>query len=196
MQDSKQIQELALAFAKYIPILAGTAGMKNTRFFTGEVKTVTEDERTCSVEGVMDNETITYNDVNLSMERNDGVIEFPSIGSTVMVAKMPDGETYIVRGSDIDKWLCYIDTDNKLEADVNGFVFNNGNFGGLVKVFDLVNKLNAIESDLNTLKTAFSTWIVVPTDGGAALKAIAATWYGSVITPTVASDLENLKVKH
>jgi len=43
----------------------------------------------------------------------------------------------------------------------------------------------------NTLKAAFTSWVVVPTDGGAALKAITAAWAGSTITPTVLADIEN-----
>lgn len=205
MQESNQIQELALAFAKYIPILAGTAGMKNTRFFTAEVKSVNINDRTCSVEGVMDNEAMVYNDVNLSMEANDGVIEFPAVDSTVMVCKMPDGETYVVRTSDIDRWLCYIDSNNKLEASINGFIFNGGTFGGLVKSTPLTGALNDIESrvnliavDLAAIATAAGATGTTPVTGTSLAAFINAAIANIVtpLTPTVITNIENLKIQH
>jgi len=42
----------------------------------------------------------------------------------------------------------------------------------------------------------FNAWVVAPSDGGAALKSAAATWSGNNLSPAVASDLENKKVKH
>ncbi len=36
---------------------------------------------------------------------------------------------------------------------------------------DLVKKLNAIEKDINDFKGSFGSWVAVPNDGGAALKA-------------------------
>jgi len=85
--------------------------------------------------------------------------------------------------------------DQKLEINENGFIFNEGSFDGLIKVNPLVTKINALENDLNNLKIAFSTWIPVPTDGGAALKAASSGWASQTIINTVKSDLENTKIK-
>lgn len=74
-------------------------------------------------------------------------------------------------------------------------VFNGGQNGGMVKVVDNVNRLNLIEQDINNLKSAFTTWVVVAEDGGAALKAAAATWFGKQLTETQRSDIENTKVQ-
>jgi hypothetical protein len=104
---------------------------------------------------------------------------------------------FIELTSEVDKIEITIDSQ-KLEIDTNGFVFNTGNFGGLIKIEELVNKLNRIENDINTLKQIFSTsWIPVPNDGGAALKTAAAAWSGNQLNPiTSVSNLENTKVKH
>lgn len=80
--------------------------------------------------------------------------------------------------------------------EVEEVLLRGNQFGGLVKVSSLVNKLNVIESDLNTLKTAFNTWVVVPSDGGLALKTASSSWASQLITQTQVSDLENNKVKH
>jgi hypothetical protein len=53
-------------------------------------------------------------------------------------------------------------------------------------------ELDTLKTDINNLKTIFSTWVVVPKDGGAALKTAAAAWYGSpvVINPVAASKVK------
>ena len=45
----------------------------------------------------------------------------------------------------------------------------------------VLDELNKLASDINTLKAVFSAWVPVPQDGGAALKVAAGTWYGSNI---------------
>lgn len=118
---------------------------------------------------------------------DDGVLIEPVIGSTVKVIFSKKVEPCIVQYSEVNK-ITLITVDK--------VVFDDGSFGGMVKVGDLVAKLNKVESDLNTIKTAFSSWVVVPSDGGAALKAITASWSGQQITETQVSDLENTKVIH
>jgi hypothetical protein len=86
------------------------------------------------------------------------------------------------------------DTSARLTAE--GITLNGGNFGGVVKVGQLIERINAIENDINNLKTVFSTWVAVPQDGGAALSAASAAWASSMLTPTLRSDVENEKVKH
>lgn len=202
------VHDLAAGFAKFIPILAGNMGMKMTRFFTADVTALSqedEDNRVCSVKGILDNEEIEYTDVNLSMERNDGIIEVPAIGSTVLVGKMPDGELYIVKCSDISRWIVYIDGSNSLVFDSNGFVFNGGLNDGLVKINSLITKLNAVETRdndivlaLTALATACNAAGAVPLTG-TALGGLITTAIASIITPlslTVKANLENPKIKH
>jgi len=70
------------------------------------------------------------------------------------------------------------------------------NYGGIVISQKVADELNEIKQDINTLKTVLSAWVVVPGDGGAALKTAAATWAGSQLVTTNKTDLENDKVKH
>lgn len=198
MDSDKQIQDLAIAFARFIPILAGTSGVKATRFLTGEVKSVDADNRVCSVEGIMDNETIIYNDVNLSPERNDGFILIPAVGSIVIIARMPDGESYVLLTSDIDKLICFIDASAKFSFSLaDGFVFNDGIFGGLVKVANAVSAISSLENKLNDLLLVLGTaWVPVPNDGGAALKVLCVPPLTTPLTVTTLPDLEDTAVKH
>ena len=69
--------------------------------------------------------------------------------------------------------------------------------GGLVKVEELVNKINSIEDLLNNLKTAVTAVVVAGTvaDGGA-VKAGILAGLGAGITPiTMRADIENTNIK-
>mgnify|MGYP000984092529 CR=1 FL=1 len=49
-------------------------------------------------------------------------------------------------------------------------IINGGELGGLIKVQELTKKLNTIESELNSLKQLFASWVPVKGDGGAVLR--------------------------
>ena len=87
-----------------------------------------------------------------------------------------------------------------LYAETTARRYINGNDnGGLVIADSVTMKLNAIEKDLNTLKQAFSSWSPVSgptTDGGAGLKALAATWFAVQLATTQSSSLQSKKVSH
>ncbi len=79
----------------------------------------------------------------------------------------------------------------------NNEILINGNaYGGLVISSEVADDLNEIKRDLNTLKTVFNSWIITPSDGGAALKTAAQTWASQNLNMTNATELENEHVKH
>ena len=73
--------------------------------------------------------------------------------------------------------------------------FNGGTLGSQVKIEALKNKLNALEQDINSLKTAIAGWTAVPNDGGAALKVALSSYYSNQLTVTQLADLANNKIK-
>ncbi|MPM68723.1 hypothetical protein SDC9_115657 [bioreactor metagenome] len=115
-----------------------------------------------------------------------GIVITPKVGSFVIVTFISKELVYVALTAECDK----------IEITSGEIVFNDGSKGGLVVSADVAGKLNALESDLNSLKTAFSSWVVVPSDGGAALKAITATWAAQQLTSTNATELENSTIKH
>jgi len=143
--------------------------------------------RTCSCTAIAGHTEYQLNNVKLMAVVDDGMLIEPVIGSTVKVIFSVNLEPFICQYSEIENIT--IDAVTKIK-------FNDGQFGGLVKVSDLVDKLNTVEKDLNTIKQAFASWIVVPSDGGAALKLAATTWFGQSITKTKISDIENAKITH
>jgi hypothetical protein len=73
---------------------------------------------------------------------------------------------------------------------------NGDAHGGLVLADQVASRLNTLEQDLNTLKQVLAAWVPVPSDGGAALKAAAATWAAGLLTPTQSQALQNTVVHH
>lgn len=144
------------------------------------VVSVDEDEMTCEVTPIT--EGANFMDVRLMADNEDtskGVYFKPKVGSVVMITPQDDVTYFVSMTSEVDEvWL---------RGTANG---------GVVKVSQLVTKLNNIENDLNTLKAAFTAWVVVPADGGAALKTAATGWAGSVLAPTTNTDIQSTTVKH
>ena len=126
-----------------------------------------------------------------------GMFLVPKVGSNVAVSMLDKDNAFIVMFSELEEILIEVG-DQSIEIKDGSIVFNGGNFDGLVKVEPLVQKINKLENEINTLKQIFSTgWVPVANDGGAALKVAAATWAGSLITPiTTQNDLENTVIKH
>lgn len=146
------------------------------------VVSVDEAEMTCVVSPIGGGDA-DFADVRLMADTEDttkGIYFKPVIGSVVMITPQ-DEVTYFV----------------SMYSEVSEVWLRGSTNGGVVKVADLVTKLNNLESDLNSLKTIFSTsWVVVPSDGGAALKVAAATWAGQTFTPTTAANIQSTTVKH
>jgi hypothetical protein len=144
----------------------------------------------------------------------DGLLITPKAGSIVMVADLSTGtlrDLMVVQYTEIESVRFHqggttITADGqKVAIEVgassveltDGLIkFNDGSNNGLVIGQNTADKLNAIEQDLNALKSVFAGWVTVPQDGGAALKTAVSTWAGQQLTPTVAGDLENDKITH
>jgi hypothetical protein len=189
-EDARVIQECVQILAN------GSKRFKNAQFFIGEVTSVNEDDRECDVTAVLGQDETEYSGAHLSPERNDGWIEIPEVGSSAFCAKLANNEVYVLKCSDVSKIICYIDSGNKFEFSASGFIWNGGSFGGMAKTGVLATKLNNLENDLNTLKTAISAWVPVASDGGAALKLALATWYAATLTNTTQASISDDKIKH
>lgn len=141
------------------------------------VKSVDLTAKTCYCLPVSGDADIT--DVSLIVNAQTGFMIIPTVGSKVLVTMQNESTGYVGMYSQID------------------FIHLNGdNYGGLVKIADLVSKLNATENKINALISAMSSWVVVPNDGGAALKTIAASFYATSLTVTTQASIENSTTKH
>ena len=119
---------------------------------------------------------------------DDGILIEPVIGSTVKVIFSKKVEPCIVQYSEVNK-ITLITVDK--------VVFEDGSFGGLVKVGDLVTKLNNLENMINDFAGKFNshTHILTLTSGtGTAAPTVAPET--TTLTPTERNDIENTKVIH
>lgn len=147
----------------------------------GTIAAVDENSKTCNI----DDDSFMMYGIRLQSVTNAaaGILKVPKIGAQALAVKIEDGDGFMLLDC----------------AEYDKIIFNGGTNGGLINIQSLVNKINAIENDLNSLKTVFKTTWIPPTsspDSGAALKAAAADWADQTITKTKTKDLEDKTVTH
>ena len=158
-------------------IVAKTSAMVVTE---GVVEAVDRDKKTCDVS-------------------RDNMPELFSVRLNAVVSAAGTLTIYPAKGSRV---LCVIIENNPTDAyvltctDVEDVVFNEGENGGLLRVEAVAAQLSEVKDDLNALKNVFKTWVTAPGDGGAALKAAAATWAGQGLPDVDVDLLQNKKFKH
>ncbi len=150
------------------------------------VNSVDTSERTCEVTPL--NGKADLFDVRFQAELSltEGMFIEPKVNSTVLVAFINSIQAAVVMCSEIEN--IYIDT----QGDT---VFNGGQNDGMVKVGDLVTKLNNLENKVNDLVTWTSTHTHTGVTPGPGSTGTAVGIVGT-LTPTQQSDLENTKVQH
>ncbi len=147
----------------------------------GTIAAVDENSKTCNI----DDDGFMMYGIRLQSVTNAaaGILKVPKIGAQALAVKIEDGDGFMLLDC----------------AEYSKIIFNGGNNGGLINIQSLVNKINAIENDLNSLKTVFKTTWIPPTsspDSGAALKTAAADWADQTITKTKTKDLEDKTITH
>ncbi len=148
-------------------------------FFNAEVVSV--DAETCTVK----RNGLEHTDVRLAAVvdgNTKNLLVSPKVGSMVLIADLSEG---LMRDLAVIGW-----------SEVETVVFNGGENEGLVKVKELTQKINTLENALNSLKSVFSAWVPVPSDGGAVLKTAVTTWASTQLSVTNKADIQNDKIKH
>ena len=170
MSDKRQIKEA-------IERLSGTFMQDSVKLFLANVDSVNEAERTCDVTPLTDNATTSYPSVLLMAESDDGVLIIPTINSNVLVNVSKRGVAYVCMFSEVDKVTIITKTLTQ---------FNDGTFGGLVKVQELVDKINRLEN-------AFNSHVHAGVTSGGSSTLAPATPIAPITTKT---DIENDKITH
>lgn len=118
--------------------------------------------------------------VRLTSDTNKkGFIQFPKVGSMVIVSFLNNDAGYIADCTEVDKiWL------------------NADGYGGLVQIQPLVNKINALENMVNNLLTTLKTTVIPLAPSGTYPFAPLYTAYNNIAPITAKSDLENTTVLH
>jgi len=166
----------------------------------GKVTAVDESKRTVDVEPLNGDAEIFNCRIQSAIESDKGVAIVPKKNSVVIVSFISKNHAFVTATNEIEKILIDIPLIDGVVDDIKikdtKIVLNDGNNDGIVKVIELTDKLNAIERDINSLKSIFQSWIPTPQDGGSALKSASASWYAQTITETQKTDIENDKIKH
>lgn len=145
----------------------------------GTVAAVDEKAKTCDI----DDDGLVMYGIRLQCvtDAAGGILCVPKKGAAALVVQIEGGDGWMLADC----------------AEYEKIIINGGGNGGLIKINDLINRLNVLEKSLNDLKQVFSTtWVVVTQDGGAALKSAAAKWAADTIIETKAEDIEDSTVKH
>jgi recombinational DNA repair protein RecR len=126
----------------------------------------------------IDGKAILYS-VKLMSDDKKGFLLVPKDNSIVIVTMVNKYTGYVAMCSEVD------------EIHLNG-----ENYYGLVKIEDLVTKLNNLENKVNTIITTYNTHTHAGVTAGFASTAVTPSVIAGTLTPTVKANLENTKVKH
>lgn len=151
--------------------LVGTEGKDIPAMIMCQVTAVNEDERSCTCLPINDKSIGEIPDVQLMAVPNDGELRLPAVDSYVIVCRMEKMQPFVIRESDLSKYVLYAD-----EINLNGTIN-----GGLVNIYQLTAKLNTLVTQLQANFTAISTtypYTIVP------------------LQPFSATDYQNTTIKH
>lgn len=162
----------------YLRKIVGIEDLSYSQLCT--VVSVDESEMTCEVTPI--DEGANFKDVRLMADNSNtssGIYFKPVVGSVVMISPQDDVTYFVSMFSEVEEiWL------------------HGSQYNGLVKVAELVDKLNNLENKVNDIISKFNshTHTGVTTGGGAS--GTTATVVSGTLTPTNQSEIENETVKH
>lgn len=191
--------------------LSGTQLTDKVNLLSAIVDSVDEDKRTCVVTSLNSQGEYSLENVQLMASVDDGFLLIPAIDSTVMVAFSTMTPPFIAQYSAIDKVFIIVGqsnvsleisneeilleiADTKLSLTDGLTKFNDGNLGGLLKVNDVLQKINNLENKVNAIITIFNNHVHTGVTTGAGSSAISPTPISGTLTPTQKSEIENTKI--
>ena len=118
--------------------MSGQHKLDQVTYIDSEVISVDIPNRKCSCKAIGGHTDYDFPTVRLMASVDDGILIEPVIGSTIKVIFSQNIEPFAVQFSEIENIT--IITNTKI-------TFQDGSFGGLVKVEELTAKINALESD-------------------------------------------------
>jgi hypothetical protein len=140
------------------------------------VATVDTTTNTCDCEPI--DESADLLGVKLIAQSANGFLIIPKVDSVVLVTM-------------INKYTGYV----SMFSEVDEIHLNGKNFKGLVKIEDLIEKLNNLETAFNNHLTAYNLHTHIGVTVGIGATGIT-TPDTNTLTPTIISDLENTTVQH
>lgn len=174
---------------------------------------------TCTVEPVDGGATLYKVRLRSTIDGNDeGVVSIPSVDSYVIVSPIDHNENklFVSRFSNVESW--HVKTENstsielkddgttEIKGDGSTITLNNdgtvnlngSNFGSLIKINEIVDRLNAIEDAVSQLVNDFNVHTHPYTDTpiGAATTSVTTGISSANAGTTTVAAIENDKVQH
>lgn len=174
--------------------------------FIGEVISVNETENSCNVER---SEGVVYYNVRLNSIINEdekGIVFIPKKGSKVLVERLGgSNELYVSLYSSLTKIKSNIGefslsiTEDGIDLESKKITINGGDNGGLIKIEELTDKINALVDTFNNHTHMLDTG-TVNVEGSPSkqsnLVPISVPAITSKATKLSKSDYENKDIKH
>lgn len=177
-------------------IIRSLAGHSSSVLKVCEVTSLDRGARTIDCQPLDETAPILGASLQADSGGTQGMTLYPKVGSLVIVGLVegtPLGA--VLLADELDELEVQIG-DQQVQVTREGITINGGKLGGLIKIAELTSKINTLERDLNALKQVLTSWTPVPQDGGASLKASAASWAGQQLQLTQRGDYEDTKIKH
>lgn len=175
--------------------IAGKMQLKQV--LTGTASEVTE--TTCTV---IREDAPTLHDVRLNAIDDDLQSQFtvyPKDGSHVVVAILEGVKTeaILLRCSEVEKAKIKIGTQT-LTMTADGFVFNGGDLGGMVKINELKTQLAKATKRIDDVIAALQNGVPAAgaADGGAGYKTSVVAYLTAIVDKESFSNIEDTKIKH
>lgn len=180
------VAQLEEGFTRAVGVL-----QRNAHIIDGIVKSVDyPDAFTCTVTIGDGDDAADVSPVILKVlsTTQASIVLVPTVGTacTILFRDGHQGRPQLLECHEADKILLTSDQ----------IIANGGDNDGMVNIVPAVAMWKTLVDDLNRLKTAFNSWVVVPDDGGAALKAAAAGWSGNPLDEPDRSQLEDTTFTH
>lgn len=155
-----------------------------------KVKEVDWEEKTMTAIG--ENNGLEYFDVLLGL---GSVNVKPKIGSLALVGAIHNGEAcFMISCEEMEGFELTDQSGFKFDLN-NGLLLINGeNCGGIVNAKELKTQVDKNTLILQNIQNVFNSWVPVPSDGGASLKALVAAFI-SLETANL-ENIENTTIKH
>ena len=155
--------------------LSGNQNDDKVKLLQCTVNSVDLGNRKANVTTITGQSTLDF-DVQLQAGIADGLVIEPLVGSMVYVLTSKYTLPFIVQYSDIVS-----------------LTMNGSEFGGLVKVIELTQKINALENKVNDLITKFNTHTHVAAGSPTSISNLVVS---GTLTPTQQNEIENIVIKH
>lgn len=165
----------------------------------GKAKNIDTDKCTCDVD-LGDGLMLYQVKLKARESGNDkGIVIIPKADSYVVAAMVEGTEAdwQVIQYDEIDSAAFFFKNGGKCELKDNGEIHLNGsNFGELVKIQQLVDKINQLEQKLNELANWSNAHFHMNGNNGGATAVPFITTTVNINPQTSVNDLKNSKVKH